>query len=662
MFHNIIGLLILLMVLPPFPGGGHAQSEETALVPSRIHNSVYEVIVPKPSEESVTYEKPLPLDLLPFIIRNDKYYSIGTAFAVSPTHFITAAHVMGLGVRSQFKEIFIRDTHGNIFHIDKIVKFSSRRDFAVFTVQGRLSSDHLDLNPDSQVNEKVYAVGNALGQGIIIRDGLYTSNTPEEIDGKWKWIRFSAAASPGNSGGPLLDQRGRVIGVIIGKSASENLNTALPILEVQKGDDQNAEIYRKGTYRLDIFDSVKSGTLDTKIKLPMAYGEFRNIFVEIMNGYNNKLLNELISENRENLFPNGEGSKRLLHKTSTSEVPQLIKKRPDGNWDTIPPQKLDRSELGNNGYLLFGLINETTFLKIQKPDPVSLKDFYSDSKLFMNLLLKGLPFSRMVGPEKIRIVSLGKAYQDYIHTDSYGRKWLVKTWLVPYSDHVVVTFSLPVPGGSVTMMRLDQTGVALDEDIPDLKILADFIYLSFDGTFKQWRDYLEMKQFTPSLFDQIQLTADPRHFKYHSKRFKISSDSDVVPLTDQSLLTLGFGYDKTGDSVVWDVVKLYLNEDRFRYNGFTITRNMRPAEDSGDKDLNHWKRLSESSKPYDMKTFLIQDNTAIGTVYKNISPGKTSNQVSALYDILYIKSGIADQNDMESSLNRFVKNLIILEN
>ena len=75
----------------------------------------------------------------------------------------------------------------------------------------------------------MFAVGNALGEGIVIRDGLLTSLTPEAQDGRWKWLRFSAAASPGNSGGPLLDAQGRVIGLVAAKSPNENLNYALPI-------------------------------------------------------------------------------------------------------------------------------------------------------------------------------------------------------------------------------------------------------------------------------------------------------------------------------------------------------------------------------------------------------------------------------------------------
>lgn len=196
-----------------------------------------------------------------------------------------------------------------------MIKFSSRRDFAVFTVKDKSPSEYFDLNSNAHINEKVYAVGNALGEGIVIRDGLYTSNTPEEVEGAWSWIRFSAAASPGNSGGPLLDSNGKVIGVITRKSPNENLNMALPIAEVRKADGNSAEIYQKSSYQLDVFDSIKTGTLDTQIKLPMPYDDFRNAYIRIQSEFNAKLLKELLSENQADLFPNGRGSKKLLYKT-----------------------------------------------------------------------------------------------------------------------------------------------------------------------------------------------------------------------------------------------------------------------------------------------------------------------------------------------------------
>src|SRR5205823_2232592 len=100
------------------------------------------------------------------------------------------------------------------------------------TALSRSAPRGLETNRTPNIDDPVMAVGNALGEGIVIRDGLYTSQTPEVQDGRWQWLRFSAAASPGNSGGPLLDGVGRVIGLIEAKSPNENLNYALPIANI----------------------------------------------------------------------------------------------------------------------------------------------------------------------------------------------------------------------------------------------------------------------------------------------------------------------------------------------------------------------------------------------------------------------------------------------
>jgi S1-C subfamily serine protease len=44
-------------------------------------------------------------------------------------------------------------------------------------------------------------------------------------------IQTDAAANPGNSGGPAIDERGRLVGVLVSGSG-ENLNFAVPIAKV----------------------------------------------------------------------------------------------------------------------------------------------------------------------------------------------------------------------------------------------------------------------------------------------------------------------------------------------------------------------------------------------------------------------------------------------
>jgi len=72
-----------------------------------------------------------------------------------------------------------------------------------------------------RIGDDVYVVGNPYGlyssmsAGVV--SGLGRSFQPEGTDLKLEGlIQFDAAANPGNSGGPLLDRNGRVIGIVTG--------------------------------------------------------------------------------------------------------------------------------------------------------------------------------------------------------------------------------------------------------------------------------------------------------------------------------------------------------------------------------------------------------------------------------------------------------------
>jgi len=93
-----------ILVMAGFVSCGTTHSSGLGLLPpatlSLVQNAVFEVVWEKPVEDPVVYEKNLNWDLVPYKIRNDKYYSIGTAFAISQTELITAFHVINLGFNS----------------------------------------------------------------------------------------------------------------------------------------------------------------------------------------------------------------------------------------------------------------------------------------------------------------------------------------------------------------------------------------------------------------------------------------------------------------------------------------------------------------------------------------------------------------------------------
>ena len=57
-------------------------AELSKSVQQNIRAATFEVVQLKPPDGEVTYERPPPMDLIPYQQRNDKYRSIGTAFAI----------------------------------------------------------------------------------------------------------------------------------------------------------------------------------------------------------------------------------------------------------------------------------------------------------------------------------------------------------------------------------------------------------------------------------------------------------------------------------------------------------------------------------------------------------------------------------------------------
>lgn len=82
------------------------------------------------------------------------------------------------------------------------------------------------------VGEPVISIGNPLGLEHTLTDGLVSAR--RVVDGR-RMIQMSAPISPGNSGGPLFNATGEVVGVsTAGHRLGNDLNLAVPINEVKK--------------------------------------------------------------------------------------------------------------------------------------------------------------------------------------------------------------------------------------------------------------------------------------------------------------------------------------------------------------------------------------------------------------------------------------------
>ncbi len=661
---SVVAVLLGIALAPFSPlsaGSARAQDISKPTIEA-VGSATFEVVVLKPAGDNLKYERPLPMDLIPYSMRTDPYYSVGTAFAIGPNMWVTAGHVFDFGHKSLSKTYRLRDHAGKVYDVDKILKYSMHRDFVVFSVKNPPEIKPLATNTSPRMNEKVYSVGNALGEGVVFRDGLFTSMTPEEDYGDWKWIRFSAAASPGNSGGPLLDTDGRVVGVIIGKSENENLNYALPISEVLNAPDKVADLDARVVYKIDNMPNDSGGgRIQKKYTLPKAYGELDALLTRDLYDFGMKIQNDFLAQRKDHTFPEGKESLPLLYTDSSGIMPGLIARGDDGIWDAYTPGKPNTSDIGENGSFSYGTVGSSDFFYFHAPNGMKPGAPYKDSRLLMDTVLQGYPLYRTVAQEKIKVISMGKAAQEYTYADHYGRTWLVRLWNIDYADEQLVMFALPVPGGLAGMMRITPVS-QMESNIDDLKLLADFTTIAYYGTLAEWRGFLAQGDLLPKAFSDIRIDFDyGKSFHYASKRVDFSYSAADMHITEKSDLKLKFAYFRENGKTVWDVNQIITGDSKDTSTFFTVVRHMQPPKQLDDKFQSNWEKITQRQYPFNNSAFFDNKRTLIGDIYPRNDATDKLTSAKVVYSAFYGAEGNLNQKMVQTKLDHFMDRMKVIE-
>lgn len=134
-----------------------------------------------------------------------------------------------LHVVSDLRRASVRLANGDIFDRLVIRAFDERRDLALLKIPGFDLPFIECANSDSvQVGDRVALVGNPLDLQGSLTTGVVSG--VRVLDEGYRVIQTDAAANPGNSGGPLIDEFGRAVGVLTFKArGAENLSFVVPI-------------------------------------------------------------------------------------------------------------------------------------------------------------------------------------------------------------------------------------------------------------------------------------------------------------------------------------------------------------------------------------------------------------------------------------------------
>lgn len=143
-------------------------------------------------------------------------------------HVITNAHVVG-----DAPNVVIETSQGT-FVPASVVRKNVDADLALLKPEAhdvKWSPSHWDHAAPPRVGSTVYIIGHPAGLGWTVTEGLISGTRKAGEAGKIELIQTNAAISPGNSGGPMFDADGRLVGIVSSKlvgTGIESIGFAIP--------------------------------------------------------------------------------------------------------------------------------------------------------------------------------------------------------------------------------------------------------------------------------------------------------------------------------------------------------------------------------------------------------------------------------------------------
>lgn len=147
-------------------------------------------------------------EAVPGVVSIQTDVSQGSGFIIDDNGYVvTNAHVLN---QAHWAKALTSD---GISRDAILVGWDGDIDIAVLKIDGSFDSLEFGDSDEVKVGEKAIAIGNPLGLSFSVSEGIVSGLNREGPNGRNIYIQIDAPLNSGNSGGPLVNKEGEVIGI-----------------------------------------------------------------------------------------------------------------------------------------------------------------------------------------------------------------------------------------------------------------------------------------------------------------------------------------------------------------------------------------------------------------------------------------------------------------
>src|SRR5215203_16436 len=154
----------------------------------------------------------------------------GSGFFLRPGQVVTNLHVVRGAVRAEIKTL---DGKGKMFPVNGLLAVDEEGDLALLNIDMPLErSRSTELASElPEEGEPIFVIGNPLKLEGSVSDGIVSA--VREVPNSYRIIQITAPISHGNSGSPVFNLKGQVLGVVTVKVTNgQNINLAIAAARV----------------------------------------------------------------------------------------------------------------------------------------------------------------------------------------------------------------------------------------------------------------------------------------------------------------------------------------------------------------------------------------------------------------------------------------------